>query len=92
MCRDFENSEGGKSLDVKIFECNASAAVEKKMAEHEAKIEELREQLVQVEKDSEVEQTKVIAQFKNEGVNNSGVASRLELFTSVVCKRLIHKG
>ncbi|QOW64713.1 hypothetical protein [Rothia terrae] len=58
------------------------AAVGKKIAEHEVKIE----QLVQVEKDSEVEQAKVIARFKNEGVNNSEVASRLDLSTSVVCK------
>ena len=70
----------------KIFESNGSAAIEKKIAEHEAKIEELREQLVQVEKDSEVEQAKVIARFKDEGVNNSEIASRLELSTGEVRK------
>ena len=68
----------------KIFESNGSAAIEKKIAEHEAKIEELREQLVQVEKDSEVEQAKVIARFKEEGVNNSEIASRLYLSTGDV--------
>ena len=62
----------------KIFESNGSGAVEKKIAEHEAKIEELREQLVQVEKDSEAEQAKVIARFKNE------IASRLDLSTGDV--------
>lgn len=47
-------------------------------------IEELREQLVQVEKDSEAEQAKVIARFKDEGVNNSEIASRLDLSTGDV--------
>lgn len=70
----------------KIFESNGSSAIEKKIVEHEAKIEELREQLVQVEKDSEVEQAKVIARFKEEGVNNSEIASRLDLSTSAVRK------
>ncbi len=68
----------------KIFESNGSAAIEKKISEHEAKIEELREQLVQVEKNSEVEQAKVIARFKDEGVNNSEIASRLALSTTQV--------
>lgn len=69
-----------------IFESNGSAAIEKKIAEHEAKIEELREQLAQVEKDSKVEQAKAIARFKEEGVNNSEIASRLNLSTSDVRK------
>lgn len=47
-------------------------------------IEELREQLVQVEKDSEAEQAKVIARFKEEGVNNPEIASRLDLSTGDV--------
>ena len=68
----------------KIFESNGSGAVEKKIAEHEAKIEELREQLVQVEKDSEAEQAKVIARFKEESVNNLEIASRLDLSTGDV--------
>ncbi len=68
----------------KIFESNGSAAIEKKIAEHEAKIEELREQLVQVEKDSEAEQAKVIARFKEESVNNLEIASRLDLSTGDV--------
>lgn len=67
-----------------IFESNGSSAIEKKIAEHEAKIEDLRAQLVQVEKDSEVEQAKVIARFKEEGVNNSEIASRLDLSTGDV--------
>lgn len=70
----------------KIFETNGSAAIEKKIAEHQAKIEELRERLVQVEKDSEVEQAKVIARFKDEGVNNSEIASRLDISTGDVRK------
>lgn len=70
----------------KIFETNGSAAIEKKIAEHEAKIEELRGQLVQVEKDSEVEQAKVIGRFKDEGVNNSEIASRLDISTGDVRK------
>ena len=69
-----------------IFETNGSAAIEKKIAEHEAKIEELRGQLVQVEKDSEVEQAKVIAHFKDEGVNNPEIASRLDLSAGEVRK------
>lgn len=68
----------------KIFESNGSAAIEKKIGEHKAKIEELRAQLVQVEKDSEVEQAKVIARFKDEGVNNSEIASRLDISTGDV--------
>lgn len=70
----------------KIFETNGSAAIEKKIAEHEAKIEELRAQLVKVEKDSEVEQAKVIGRFKDEGVNNSEIASRLDISTGDVRK------
>jgi len=41
---------------------------------------------VQVEKASEVEQAKVIARFKEEGVNNSEIASRLDLSASEVRK------
>ena len=70
----------------KIFESNGSAAIEKKIAEHQAKIEELRAQLVKVEKDSEVEQAKVIGRFKDEGVNNSEIASRLDISTGDVRK------
>lgn len=70
----------------KIFESNGSATIEKKIQEHEAKIIELRKQLVQVEKDSETEQAKVIAHFKEEGANNTEIASRLELSTGDVRK------
>lgn len=70
----------------KIFETNGSTAIEKKIAEHQAKIEELRAQLVKVEKDSEVEQAKVIGRFKDEGVNNSEIASRLDISTGDVRK------
>lgn len=69
-----------------IFETNGSAAIEKKIAEHESKIKELRGQLVQVGKDSEAEQAKVIARFKEEGVNNSEIASRLDLSAGDVRK------
>lgn len=70
----------------KIFETNGSTAIEKKIEEHERKIEELREQLVQVEKESENEQAKVISRFKDEGVNNSEIASRLELTSAQIRK------
>lgn len=63
----------------KISESNGTAAIEKKIVE-------LRQQLVQVEKASEVEQAKVIARFKEESVNNSEIASRLDLSVAEVRK------
>ncbi|WP_346924440.1 hypothetical protein [Rothia sp. (in: high G+C Gram-positive bacteria)] len=68
----------------RIFESNGSVAIEKKIADHEQKIEELRAQLVQVEKNSEVEEAKVIARFKGEGVSVSEIASRLDLSATEV--------
>lgn len=63
----------------KIFENNGSAAIEKKIEDYQTKIEELQEELVQIEKDSERDQAVVIARFKEEGVTNTEIASRLEL-------------
>ena len=62
-----------------ISESNSTTAIEKKIAE-------LRQQLVQVEKASEAEQAKVIARFKEEGVNTSEIASRLNLSVAQVRK------
>ena len=63
----------------KISESNGTAAIEKKIVE-------LRQQLVQAEKASEAEQAKVIARFKEESVNNSEIASRLDLSVAEVRK------
>ena len=68
----------------KISESNGTAAIEKKIVE-------LRQQLVQAEKASEVEQAKVIARFKEESVNNSEIASRLDLSVAEVRKLAKHK-
>lgn len=68
------------------FESNASAAMEKKMTEHAAKIAKLREQQVHVKKESEVEQVKIIARFKNEGLNNALIAFAFDVSTGDVCK------
>lgn len=68
------------------FESNASAAMEKKMTEHEAKIAELWEQLVHIKKESELEQVKIIARFKNEGLNSAVIAFAFDVSTGDVCK------
>lgn len=63
----------------KISESNGTAAIEKKIAK-------LRQQRAQAEKASESEQAKVIARFKEEGVNHSEIASRLNLSVAQVRK------
>ena len=60
--------------------------MEKKMTEHEAKIAKLREQLVHIKKESELEQAKIIARFKNEGLNNALIAFAFDVSTGDVCK------
>lgn len=69
-----------------LEESSGVAAIDKKIEDYLAKIEQLKEERVQIEKDSEVEQAKVIARFKDEGVNNSEIASRLDISTSDVRK------
>ena len=62
------------------------AVIDKKIEDYLAKIEQLKEERVQAEKTSEGEQAKVIARFKSEGVNNSEIASRLDISTGDVRK------
>lgn len=60
--------------------------MEKKSADHEAKIAKLREQQVHVKKESEVEQAKIIARFKNESLNSAVIISAFDVSTGDVCK------
>lgn len=69
-----------------LEESSGVVAIDKKIEDYLAKIEQLKEERAQVEKDSEVEQAKVIARFKDEGVNNSEIASRLAVSASDVRK------
>lgn len=63
----------------KLAESSGAETVEKKIEEYQLKIEQLRQELVQLEKSSELDQAKVIARFKAEGVGQSETASRLAL-------------
>lgn len=69
-----------------LEESSGVAAIDKKIEDYLAKIEQLKQERVQAEKASEGEQAKVIARFKNEGVNNSEIASRLNLSAADVRK------
>lgn len=69
-----------------LDESSGVAAIDKKIEDYQAKIEQLKEERVQAEKASEGEQANVIARFKDEGVNNSEIASRLDLSTATVRK------
>lgn len=69
-----------------LEESSGVAAIDKKIEDYLAKIEQLKEERVQAEKASEGEQANVIARFKDEGVNNSEIASRLDLSTADVRK------
>lgn len=69
-----------------LEESSGMAGIDKKIEDYLAKIEQLKQERVQAEKASEGEQAKVIARFKNEGVNNSEIASRLNLSTADVRK------
>lgn len=74
-----------------LEESSGVAVIDKKIEDYLAKIEQLKEERVQAEKTSEGEQAKVIAQFKSEGVNNSEIASRLDLSTATVRKLAKHE-
>lgn len=69
-----------------IEESSGVAAIDKKIEDYLAKIEQLKEERVRAEKASEGEQANVIAQFKDEGVNNSEIASRLAVSVADVRK------
>ena len=69
-----------------LEESSGVAGIDKKIEDYLAKIEQLKQERVQAEKASEGEQAKVIAQFKDEGVNNSEIASRLDLSAGDVRK------
>lgn len=69
-----------------LEESSGVAGIDKKIEDYLAKIEQLKQERVQAEKASEGEQAKVIARFKNEGVNNSEIASRLNLSAADVRK------
>ena len=69
-----------------LEESSGVTAIDKKIEDYLAKIEQLKEERVQAEKASEGEQANVIARFKDEGVNNSEIASRLDLSTADVRK------
>lgn len=69
-----------------LEESSGMAGIDKKIEDYLAKIEQLKQERVQAEKASEGEQAKVIARFKNEGVNNSEIASRLNLSAADVRK------
>ena len=67
-----------------LEESSGVAVIDKKIEDYLAKIEQLKQERVQVEKASEGEQATVIARFKEEGVTNAEIASRLELSTAEV--------
>lgn len=74
-----------------LEESSGVAAIDKKIEDYLAKIEQLKQERVQAEKSSEGEQANVIARFKDEGVNNSEIASRLDLSTATVRKIAKHE-
>lgn len=74
-----------------LEESSGVAVIDKKIEDYLAKIEQLKQERVQAQKASEGEQAKVIAQFKSEGVNNSEIASRLDLSTADVRKLAKHE-
>lgn len=69
-----------------LEESSGVAGIDKKIEDYLAKIEQLKQERVQAEKASEGEQAKVIARFKEEGVNNSEIASRLAVSVAEVRK------
>lgn len=70
----------------KIYETSGAATIEKKIDDAYQRIEELKAELAHIERTSETEQARVIARFKEEGVNNTEIASRLAISATDVRK------